>query len=937
MDNYKVPHTVEAALQSLSDVAHSLPMEATVTSSLFKGDLENARKQLAEISAYVGSLSTERRASASAAIVTFTGVRSFLIRLTAEAVRILPNTCHGNGFVDEIVVEGAMLAGNLLMFMTHLPQHVSEAETHKLLGPLDFVRKLFSMQTVQACSRQLAAAAEWLLNARKEGIQQLPLETVFSQAVLPALTLLAGMICISFGMMYWEGFTGVEEQQQYYNRLGPVLRDSCPMEHAARALLAYHTRAAAEGGLTKKAEEASFLFLTAFVEADNFFSLSSAAEGLCAQHVAVAHGLTLLCEDDDGPAYGLQPDLLGRLPILTEPLGALASTPAPAQGREPQLDPVCFKAMLAALRRQSKQPLHRKAAHTLALRLLHLMLRRGNLQPDGPAAAELAAGVAAAAPLSSTAATDVGALPAPLAGRTASRTSHLVLRQDHVSEIVVQALALAWATIPTSGHVTELMAELWRLAMDVGRHVCLHADESTCRGLGEALQEALSPWDPHGKASSSWAPSPVPRPSVATAIAAGLLPWLDSLLRRHSAAVGSESREGSVLFQFLNGARVREAETWLDLFTYSEPRQAASWVVTHAKLLRLERGYLSLGAKSRTAVILKHMEELASGPLAETLVPEGAPAGDDFGQPAGLQQLGRLVSFAVCEWLPTASLLLRQLALRCAIVGPPQEPGLHSFWGTYIAPLARWLSGLALSCKGRSGDADCAGSSSSGGSWVPFLLREVAVVPLLGSLLHLCRGVESDTGADLAELLDCCGVVAGAFPQEVQAAVREAEQATFAPPVFAWPPVLVRGLAPKLLQSGRGEAADAALALAGRLEAWGSDRGAGGSAVGFTCVPERLRQRASERGMSVPDVVGVMRRFLVPPAEARRLLRTCSNPACVNLKGDSEAELPLKACARCGGAWYCCRECQTAHWRAPGGHKEACLQRQGAAQGAAQG
>ncbi|GFR50809.1 hypothetical protein Agub_g13083, partial [Astrephomene gubernaculifera] len=534
-----------------------------------------------------------------------------------------------------------------------------------------------------------------------------------------------------------------------------------------------------------------------------------------------------------------------------------------------------------------------------------------------------------------TAATDVGALPAPLAGRTASRTSRLVLRQEHVSDIAVQALALAWSTIPTSGHVTELMAELWRLAMDVGRHVCLHADESTCRGLGEALQEALSPWDPHGKASSSWAPSPVPRPSVAAAIAAGLLPWLDSLLRRHSAEVGSECREEQILHTFLDGGLVREAKTWLDLFTYSGPRQAASWVMTHAKLLRLERGYLSACAKNCTGVILEHMEELASGPLAETLAPEGAPAGDDFGQPAGLQQLGRLVSFAVCEWLPTASLLLRQLVLQCAIVGPPQEPGN---WGTYIAPLARWLSGLALSCKGRSGDADCAGSSSSssgGGSWVSFLLREVAVVPLLGSLLHLCSCFPSDKGADLAELLDCCGVVAGAFPQEVQAAVREAEQATIAPPVFGWPPVLVRGLAPKLLQSGRGEAADAALALAGRLEAWGSDRGAGGSAVGFTCVPERLRQRASERGMSVPDVVGVMRRFLVPPAEARRLLRTCSNPACVNLKGDSEAELPLKACARCGGAWYCCRECQTAHWRA--GHKEACVRRQGAAQGAAQG
>ncbi|GFR50640.1 hypothetical protein Agub_g12888 [Astrephomene gubernaculifera] len=937
----EVPHTVKAALQALSDIAYKLPRGVTID-SLSKGDLENVRKQLPEISAYMWSLSTERRASTSAAIVTsFVGVRSFLLRLTAEAVRILPTTHHGDGFKDEVVVEGAMLAGNLLMFMTRLPSYVRKEDTHKLLGPLDFVRKLFSMQTVQACSRQLAAAAEWLLNARKEGIQQLPLDTVFSQAVLPALTLLAGMIGISYRMWSWEVDTGVEEEQQYRNRLDSVLTDSCPMEHAARALLLYHTLAAAEGGPTKKAEEASFLFLTALVEADQHTVLSAAAEGSCAQHVAVAHGLTLLCEDDGGPAYGLQPDLLGVLPVLTEPLGALASTPAPAQGQEPQLHPVCFKAMLAALRRQSKQPLHRRTPHMLALRLLRLMLRRGNLQPGGSAAAELAAGAAAAAPLSSTAATDVGALPTPLAAHAVSRTSHLVLRQKHVLDIAVKALALSWATIPSrSGHVGELMAELWRSAMDIGRHVCLHADRNTCCGLGEALQEALSPIDPHGEASSSWEPSPVPRPSVAAAIAAGLLPWLEGLQRYHITKVVSECREGQVLRAFLDRTWGREVETWLALFTYSEPRQAASWVVTHAKLLRLAKGYQYLAecAKRRTSVFLKHMEELASGPLAETLVPEGGPAGDDIGQPAGLQHLGRLVSFAVCEWLPIASLLLRQQALQCAIAGAPKGAGINRYWDTYIAPLARWLSGLVLSCKGRSGDADCGGSSSSSdGGWVPFLLHEVAVVPLLGSLLHLCRSVESNKGPDLAELLDCCGVVASAFPQEVQAAVREAEQATIAPPVFAWPPAQVRGLAPKLRESGRGEAADAALALAARLEASGSEGGAGSSALSFRCVPERLRQRASERGMSVPDVLGVMRRFLVPPAEARRLLRTCSNPACVNLKGDSEAELPLKACARCGGAWYCCRECQTAHWRAPGGHKEACGRRQGAAQGAAQG
>ncbi|KAG2450372.1 hypothetical protein HYH02_004876 [Chlamydomonas schloesseri] len=64
----------------------------------------------------------------------------------------------------------------------------------------------------------------------------------------------------------------------------------------------------------------------------------------------------------------------------------------------------------------------------------------------------------------------------------------------------------------------------------------------------------------------------------------------------------------------------------------------------------------------------------------------------------------------------------------------------------------------------------------------------------------------------------------------------------------------------------------------------------------------------------------------LPLDEARRRLqlpRLCSNPACIELEGDCEAERPLKACAGCGGAAaYCCRACQVAHWKA--GHKAAC-------------
>ncbi|KXZ49637.1 hypothetical protein GPECTOR_20g494 [Gonium pectorale] len=63
------------------------------------------------------------------------------------------------------------------------------------------------------------------------------------------------------------------------------------------------------------------------------------------------------------------------------------------------------------------------------------------------------------------------------------------------------------------------------------------------------------------------------------------------------------------------------------------------------------------------------------------------------------------------------------------------------------------------------------------------------------------------------------------------------------------------------------------------------------------------------------------------PAAARRLLRTCANPGCANLDGDSEVGLRLTPCAGCGEAAYCCRDCWTAHWQA--GHRAACARRLG--------
>ncbi|KAG2488645.1 hypothetical protein HYH03_012813 [Edaphochlamys debaryana] len=77
-----------------------------------------------------------------------------------------------------------------------------------------------------------------------------------------------------------------------------------------------------------------------------------------------------------------------------------------------------------------------------------------------------------------------------------------------------------------------------------------------------------------------------------------------------------------------------------------------------------------------------------------------------------------------------------------------------------------------------------------------------------------------------------------------------------------------------------------------------------------------------------PDVAALLAAPLPPPiavplAEAAFPgLRVCEYPGCLSYGGRSEAELPLKHCARCKCVRYCSQECQREHWRE--GHKAKC-------------
>ncbi|PNH03601.1 hypothetical protein TSOC_010327 [Tetrabaena socialis] len=301
--------------------------------------------------------------------------------------------------------------------------------------------------------------------------------------------------------------------------------------------------------------------------------------------------------------------------------------------------------------------------------------------------------------------------------------------------------------------------------------------------------------------------------------------------------------------------------------------------------------------------------------------------------------------------------------------------------GALLYPLLVWLpallprcnvavDGAAAACGGAAG----AGSSSGGngpdddgcGGWRQLLLKEMGAVQLLGTALHVfAAAAPADLPPGmLLRLVRACCAFAVAFPREVrtaasrtaggQASTRRGlgEQlagaapglghsgaAAASQPRFPWWPRLLQALAGSLRAEGHGAMGDCAEALAAVLQSWeaGGGVGAGGEAASSQAqaevgpgagVPPAAWRRVEE-GSTCFDarVVERLLSTLVPVAEARGVLRTCSHPGCVSLAGDSEAEAEagLLECGRCGASRYCCADCQAAHWRA--GHREACVPR----------
>ncbi|KXZ48199.1 hypothetical protein GPECTOR_29g106 [Gonium pectorale] len=163
------------------------------------------------------------------------------------------------------------------------------------------------------------------------------------------------------------------------------------------------------------------------------------------------------------------------------------------------------------------------------------------------------------------------------------------------------------------------------------------------------------------------------------------------------------------------------------------------------------------------------------------------------------------------------------------------------------------------------------------------------------------------------------GSTSARVAQAAEAAAAKRNMASALPP---WEPNLLRLLAAALRADGSAQRSAEVEALAAALESGGAEVSSG---RGCTRVLVAVAGASSDPLMLEAEALASA---LPPPSEAGGLLRTCANSLCANLEGDSEVDLKLLSCGGCGEVGYCCRPCQTAHWRA--GHKGECARRRAA-------
>ncbi|GLC43358.1 hypothetical protein PLESTM_001462500 [Pleodorina starrii] len=458
------------------------------------------------------------------------------------------------------------------------------------------------------------------------------------------------------------------------------------------------------------------------------------------------------------------------------------------------------------------------------------------------------------------------------------------------------------------------VVDRWRLTVDIVAHVpwWLQPD-------GEALlADCLRPHPHHPQrqqpaegatssaaavaAGSGGAPLLTGQPptDVAAALAGGLLPCLERLLRRAGREpCSSTGGSGGPVVRLLRRLLLDTAGfALLPLLVHGEPRQVVAFITSLGKLCSGGGGGGDTPGGSSTASV----RELA--------ISLGCKLLDDAG--SEMKRLGGLHSAPPAPALQQLGLVASEAARRA------------------LPPLAAWLQQAASSRSANEASApatDTAGSVPAGGGSGGGGRSEGA---------HRgddrgCDGMSDGGRMNVVGGDRCChvghkrsvndGGAAAAVVAEEDAppssSSSSAAAAGAASPMSYWPPELVRSLAADLRAHGKyGNTAYCAELLALQLQEWGTGEQRAGEGDGDAGRCGRMIMHLG------PQMVAVLRALASPAEVEAAVLRTCANPACRSLEGDSEVGLRLAACGRCGAAWYCCSDCRTAHWR--GGHGVKC-------------
>ncbi|KAG2498714.1 hypothetical protein HYH03_003454 [Edaphochlamys debaryana] len=213
---------------------------------------------------------------------------------------------------------------------------------------------------------------------------------------------------------------------------------------------------------------------------------------------------------------------------------------------------------------------------------------------------------------------------------------------------------------------------------------------------------------------------------------------------------------------------------------------------------------------------------------------------------------------------------------------------------------------------GSSEDGSVEGADDSDWRWA--VLEGAKLVAVVGAALGLQGGRTSNT-APYDDLHGVAGTTALSLllerPAEVVRCLRDTSGNT------AWRPEALRGSAEALRTSKRDASlAPAVASLAVLLDA---------APVAAAVLAEGDVERTLVgQGNDVRPREATLADCMLPPGKARSRLgfRPCSSPACAELEPHDDPPPRLRQCGGCGRASYCCRACQTAHWRA--GHKAEC-------------